>query len=142
MHKGLLAPVQLIKYRSSRLETWHSLGKGLAMHTAGSAGSLPALESSVMPWSQVRLSCLVLEKHVHELEDQVKKTVLRLSPSAPSPLPSPACRNQSWPPLCCWSCLDRRSGGVNLRMHTDQGKTASTTMRQPSFMPEPQISKN
>lgn len=70
---------------------------------------------------------------MHELEEQVKKTVLRLSPSVPSPLPSPARGNPSWPPLCCWSCLDRRSGGMNPRMHTDQGKTtASTTMWQPS----------
>lgn len=41
-----------------------------------------------MPGIQVRLLCLVLDEHVHGPEEQVKTTVLRLSPSTPSPLPS------------------------------------------------------
>lgn len=44
------------------------------------AGSLPVLESSIMLQSHVRLLLLVLEKHVRELEEEVKNTVLKLSP--------------------------------------------------------------
>lgn len=71
----------------SRLEIWHSLGKRLAMCTA--TGRQPACaKSSVMPGIHVSLLCLVLDEHMHEPEEQVKTTVLRVSPSAPSPLPS------------------------------------------------------
>lgn len=48
----------------------HSLGQRLAMSTAA---------GSVMPQSQLRLLYLFLERHVHELEEQVNKTVLRQS---------------------------------------------------------------
>lgn len=51
----------------------HSLGQGLAMSTAA---------GSVMPQRHraLRLFYLFLERHVHELEEQVNKTVLRQSP--------------------------------------------------------------
>lgn len=63
--------MQVIKYYSSRLEIMHSLGQRLAMSTAA---------GSVMPQSQLRLLYLFLKRHVHELEEQVNKTVLRQSP--------------------------------------------------------------
>lgn len=98
------------------------------------AGSLPVLESSIMLQSHVRLLLLVLEKHVRELEEEVKNTVLKLSPSAPSPLHSLACGNQSWPPPLLLELF-----GQEIRICTRQGETASMTVWHPFFMPKPQI---
>lgn len=132
VRKDLLIPVQL----SSKAPGWKCgipWVKGWQCVLL-QAGSLPALENSIMLQSHVRLLLLVLEKHVRELEEEVKNTVLKLSPSAPSPLHCLACGNQSRPPPLLLELF-----GQAIRICTGQGKTASTTMRHPFFMPRPQI---